>query len=122
MGICKWGIIPYFRKIESLLPTLCPISKNNLLKKNKSFLVGVLNGLLPCGASSMMWIYCASSGNAFKGALVMFVWCIGTIIVMNLFSYTNKLFNKSNVYYQRFSTIIMVTTGIKMLINGLKLF
>ena len=122
MGICKWGIVPYFRKIESMLPTLCPISKNNLLKKNKSFLVGVLNGLLPCGASSMMWIYCASSGNAFKGALVMFVWCIGTIIVMNLFSYTNKLFNKSNVYYSRFSTIMMVTMGIKMLINGLKLF
>ena len=70
----------------------------------------------------MMCIYCASSGNAFKGALVMVTWCIGTIIVMNLFSYTNKLFNKSNVYYSRFSTIIMVTMGIKMLINGLKLF
>lgn len=123
IGICKWGIIPSFRRLEVAIPKLCPIKLNNKLKTNKAFMVGVLNALLPCGMSSMMWFYCTSCGSLLEGGLSMFFWCLGTIVIMSIFSITNKLFNsRQNIIFQRFSTILMVTMGLRMLVNGIKLF
>ncbi len=123
IGICKWGIIPCFRRFESNLPKLCPFKLNNSLKTNKAFIVGMLNALLPCGMSSMMWLYCTTCGSLFESGLSMFFWCLGTIVIMCIFSITNKLFNsRQNIIFRRFSTILMVTMGLRMLMNGAKLF
>ncbi len=123
IGICKWGIIPSFRRLEATIPKLCPFKLNNYLKTNKAFIVGVLNALFPCGMSSIMWLYCATCGSVFESGLSMFFWCLGTIVIMCIFSITNKLFNsRQNIIFQRFSTILMVTMGLRMLVNGIKLF
>ncbi len=120
IGLCKWGIIPVFRKLEANIFKLC--FKTNHLKINKAIIIGILNALLPCGMSSTMWIYSASLANPLLSTLTMFVWCLGTIVFMSLFSLTNKFFSsKNNIIFQRFSTIIMVTMGIRMLIKGIAL-
>ncbi len=119
-GLCKWGIIPVFRKLETNVFKLCFKAKH--LKINKAIIIGMLNALLPCGMSSTMWIYSASLANPLLSALTMFVWCLGTVVFMSLFSLTNKfLSSKNNIIFQRFSTIIMVTMGIRMLIKGITL-
>ncbi len=122
IGICRWGIIPAFRRLELLLPKLCNIKTKSIFNTKYAFVVGILNGLLPCSASSTMWIYCTTLDSIVYGALIMLVWCLGTIVIMTVFAKTCNIFSpKKNILLQRISTIIMLSLGLKMLINGIKM-
>ncbi len=120
IGLSKWGIIPELRKIESLLPKLCNIK--SIFKIKYAFVVGIFNGLLPCSASSAMWIYCTTCSSIMHGALVMLVWCLGTIVVMSIFALTSIILSpRKNIILQRLSIIFMLALGLKMLMNGIKM-
>lgn len=67
-----------FTKIN--LPKLIKINLN--LKKKSSFLIGVANGLMPCGPLQAMQLYALSTGSFVLGALSMFLFGVGTVPLM----------------------------------------
>ncbi len=122
IGICRWGIIPLFRQIESLLPKICHFNNKSILNNKYAFVVGILNGLLPCSASSVMWAYCTTLNSILNGMITMLVWCLGTTIFMTIFALTSNFMTpKKNLILQRLSTIFMLALGLKMLLNGIKM-
>lgn len=48
------------------------------------FIVGLANGLMPCGPLQAMQLYALGSGSALSGALAMFAFSAGTVPVMAL--------------------------------------
>ena len=66
--------------IKFKLPKL--IKFKNRIKTSNSFIIGLLNGLMPCGPLQAMQVYALSTGSFFKGALSMFLFCLGTIPLM----------------------------------------
>lgn len=69
------------------------ISSNTLLS---FFLLGMLNGLLPCGFVYFFAITAASTGSALYGALVMFIFGLSTIPALFSLGYFVGLFKQSD--------------------------
>jgi sulfite exporter TauE/SafE/plastocyanin domain-containing protein/copper chaperone CopZ len=46
------------------------------------FVIGLLNGLMPCGPLQTMQLYALGTGSFFAGALSMFIFSIGTVPLM----------------------------------------
>jgi len=75
MGLNMSGF-SIFRKLNIKLPwSACSVKR----KPKTPFLVGVLNGFMPCGPLQTMQLYALGTGSAFKGALAMLVFSLGTV-------------------------------------------
>lgn len=121
IGLCAWGIFPGLRRIQTQLPGVCRLPESwRKHAGGKPFVIGLLNGLLPCAASGAMWLYAASCGSALKGGISMLVWCLGTVPVMGIFSLLGKtLPPKALRLFQRFTVVMMLATGLRMAVKGL---
>jgi plastocyanin domain-containing protein/sulfite exporter TauE/SafE/copper chaperone CopZ len=108
-----------FRKFNIKLPwSACSVKK----KPRTPFLVGVLNGLMPCGPLQTMQIYALGTGSAFKGALAMFIFSLGTVPLMLTFGALSGLLSKGYTKtLLKFSGILVVVLGIVMGTRGLAL-
>jgi len=71
-GFGVLGVLPKF----SLFPRL------KLPKVSSPLVVGLLNGLMPCGPLQAMQLYALATGSAFLGAASMFVFALGTTPLM----------------------------------------
>lgn len=80
MGLSMLGWLPWW-----LTPRL-PAAWSNKADKAKlgkgPFVVGLLNGLMPCGPLQAMQLYALASGSALKGALSMLLFSLGTVPLM----------------------------------------
>lgn len=112
MGLSMLGWLP--KKLYKLLPRL-PFNK--LLKNNNnSFVVGLLNGLMPCGPLQVMQLYALSTGSVFMGALSMFVFSLGTLPLMLGFGMIlTTLKGKYTYVIQRISSVLILLLSIFML-------
>lgn len=108
-----------FRKINIKLPwSACSVKR----KPKTPFLVGMLNGLMPCGPLQTMQLYALGTGSAFKGALSMFIFALGTVPLMLTFGALSGLLSKNNTKtILKFSGILVVLLGIIMGTRGLAL-
>ncbi len=80
-----------FRKLDIKLPwSTCSVKK----KPKAPFLVGVLNGLMPCGPIQTMQLYALGTGSAFNGALSMFIFSLSTVPLMLTFGALSGLISK----------------------------
>lgn len=108
-----------FRKFNLKLPW----SSCALKKKIKSpFLVGILNGLMPCGPLQTMQLYALGTGSALNGALSMFVFSLGTLPLMVAFGAITGILSKG--YTKRilkFSGFLVIFLGLIMGSRGLAL-
>jgi len=93
-------------KFLSFLEQTC--SKSSFYQKNfkallgsnslfSFYLLGLLNGLLPCGFVYVFAITAASTGSAFWGAVVMFIFGISTIPALFFLGFFIGLFKQSNL-------------------------
>ena len=108
-----------FRKLNLKLPwSACSVKK----KPKTPFLVGVLNGLMPCGPLQTMQLYALGTGSAFKGALSMLLFSLGTVPLMLTFGALSGLLSKGYTKtLLKFSGILVVVLGILMGTRGLTL-
>jgi len=111
MGLSMIGWLP--KSMFRLIPRL----DLNIKRTNKTpFVVGLLNGLMPCGPLQTMQLYALSTGSMLLGALSMFVFSLGTIPLVFgfgvLFSSLNK---KYNVIIQRISSVLIILLAIFMI-------
>lgn len=96
--------------------------KNNSKKIKSPFIVGMLNGFMPCGPLQTMQLYALASGSVLLGALSMFFFAIGTIPLMLIFGVVaNLLSQKNSAKLMKLSGIIIIVLGITMASRGLSL-
>jgi plastocyanin domain-containing protein/sulfite exporter TauE/SafE/copper chaperone CopZ len=118
MGLNMAGF-SMFRRFNIKLPwSACSIKK----KPKTPYLVGLLNGLMPCGPLQTMQLYALGTGSALNGALSMFLFSLGTVPLMLLFGaisgFLSKGFTKQLL---KFSGFLIIVLGIIMGNRGLAL-
>lgn len=118
MGLNMSGF-SFFRRINLKLPwSSCSVKK----KPKTPFLVGILNGIMPCGPLQTMQLYALGTGSATKGALSMFLFALGTVPLMFTFGALSGLLSKNNTKsLLKFSGILVVVLGIMMETRGFAL-
>ena len=98
-----------------------PLPSHSLQKKGKApFLVGILNGLMPCGPLQTMQIYALGTGSALEGATSMLVFALGTLPLMLSFGTLTSLFSKdSTKRIMKLSGVFVMVLGVIMTSRGL---
>lgn len=122
MGFNMLNIFPWLRKFNLRMPSFIA-TRIQLQKRNRGpFLVGLLNGLMPCGPLQAMQLYALSTGNPIKGALSMLLFSLGTVPLMFLLgaisSFLSKKFARKMVTA---GAVLVVVLGITMFSRGLSL-
>jgi plastocyanin domain-containing protein/sulfite exporter TauE/SafE/copper chaperone CopZ len=118
MGLNMAGF-SLFRKFNIKLPwSACSVKK----KPKTPYLVGVLNGLMPCGPLQTMQLYALGTGSAFNGALSMFLFSLGTVPLMLLFGAISGFLSKGYTkQLLKFSGFLVILLGVIMGNRGLAL-
>ncbi|WP_394522634.1 sulfite exporter TauE/SafE family protein [Lacrimispora sp. JR3] len=123
MGINMLGIFPWLRRLNPRMPAF--IAKRVHKQKSKSsspFIVGLLNGFMPCGPLQAMQIYALSTGNSFSGALSMFLFSLGTVPLMfGLGALSTVLGKKFAGKIMTAGAVLVVVLGMSMVSQGLSL-
>ena len=116
MGMNMLEIFPRRLKLYLRLPAFI---RRKTGKSRTPFLVGLCNGLMPCGPLQSMQIVALASGNAFVGALSMFCFSLGTVPLMLgfgfIFSSLGKRFTKQVL---KFGAVLVVVLGLSMISQG----
>ena len=84
------------------------------------YLLGMLNGLLPCGFVYVFAITAASTGSAFWGAFVMFIFGLSTIPALFSLGFFIGLFKQSNLrdLFIKIASILVIIFGIYIAYKG----
>jgi sulfite exporter TauE/SafE/plastocyanin domain-containing protein/copper chaperone CopZ len=99
-----------FRKFHIKLPHSACKAKN---KSGSPFVVGLLNGLMPCGPLQTMQLFALGTGSAVKGALSMFMFSLGTVPLMLTFGALSGLLAKG------YTKKILKLSGVLIIVLGL---
>lgn len=91
-------------------------------RSSNPLVVGLLNGLMPCGPLQTMQLYALGTGSLIRGASAMFVFALGTVPIMLLLGALSTLLSRGFTQrVARFSGTLVVGLGIVMLSRGLTL-
>lgn len=104
------------------LPTF-NLFKNKIKPGKSMFMVGLLNGLMPCGPLQIMQIYALASGSFLSGAIILFTFGAATsisLLILGLTSNKISFFKSPNFKYVGFLVIAaisfnMFTSGMNQL-------
>ena len=90
------------------------------VKVKNHFIIGILNGFMPCGPLQAMQIYALSTASVFYGAMSMFLFCLGTIPLMMFFgSFINLCKGKIKVIINKVASVLILILSILMLNRAL---
>lgn len=122
IALAMWGV-PFLRKIQTGIPSLCEIKKKNkFLIQAGPFIAGIFTALLPCASSNSMWLLSVTSGDWLKGMLTMLSWSCGTVPFMMLFGLLSSFFNgRKQAWMIRINIILLITLGLNLAVNGISM-
>lgn len=127
IGIRLIEIIPGLSRVAFLLPKSISqkLLRNHETKEYShtgALLTGAATFFLPCGFTQAMQIYAISTGSFTQGALIMFLFAIGTapglLGIGGLTSFVKGVFAR---YFFKFVGIVVIILGVFNLQNGLTL-
>ena len=150
MGINMLGMFPIFRYLTLRLPKQIANHKSQIAngelqvtspplppplrklhgggisspKKSRSpFIVGILNGFMPCGPLQAMQLYALSTGSAIMGAISMLLFCLGTVPLMFILGAMGSILSsvKGKSYSKKImnaGAILVAAMGVVMILNG----
>jgi sulfite exporter TauE/SafE len=117
MGMGMLGIFPWFRRFAPRMPRIFARKIDAKKSESKSpLIIGLLNGLMPCGPLQAMQIYALSTGNPFAGALSMFLFSVGTVPLMFGLGVLGTILSK------KFTRKIMTVGAVLVVVLGLSIF
>ncbi|MFP3154145.1 sulfite exporter TauE/SafE family protein [Lachnospiraceae bacterium ZAX-1] len=120
MGINMLGVFPWLRKFTPRVPRMFARKIDAEKSKSKSpLIVGLLNGLMPCGPLQAMQIYALSTGSAITGALSMLLFSLGTVPLMFGLGALSSILSKK--FTQKMMTVgaaLVLVLGLSMFGNG----
>lgn len=120
MGINMLDLFPWLRKLTIRMPKAAALRiGQEKAKHRRPFLVGILNGFMPCGPLQSMWIVALATGNPFAGALSMFLFSLGTVpLMLGLGSIVSALGRKFTDKVMTVGAVLVVVLGLAMLSQG----
>lgn len=117
MNIAGLNVLRKYVKLPAI-----PLRKRLLKRADTPFLVGVLNGLMPCGPLQTMQLYALASGSALNGAVSMLIFALGTLPLMLSFGAISGWFAKGSTNrLMKLSGVFVVVLGLIMTNRGLAL-
>ncbi|SEV84025.1 urease accessory protein UreH domain-containing protein [[Clostridium] fimetarium] len=119
MGLNMLNIFPSLRKLNPHMPKAFA-NKIHSEKKNKGpFVVGLLNGLMPCGPLQAMQLYALGTGSFIAGSISMLAFSLGTVPLLFAFGALGSLlsskFSKNMI---KASAMIVIVLGFVMVNRG----
>lgn len=114
MGLNMLNLFPWLKKFNLHMPKF--IVGNIQGKNNGPFIVGLINGFMPCGPLQAMQLYALSTGDPIKGAISMFLFSIGTVPLMFSFGALSSLLSK------KFTAKMMSASAVLIIILGFGMF
>ncbi|MCR5258514.1 MAG: sulfite exporter TauE/SafE family protein [Desulfovibrio sp.] len=85
-------------------------------------LIGLANGLMPCGPLQAMQLYALGTGSAWGGACAMAVFCLGTMPAMlGLSLLSGSLGRRGRGCLHQAAAVLVALLGLGMVHNGLAL-
>lgn len=122
MGLSMTGIFPWINKITPRLPRIFREKAGSAGKGRGPYIVGLLNGLMPCGPLQAMQLYALGTGSLIAGALSMFFFSLGTLPLMfGLGAFITMMGKKFTKNMLKISAVLVAVLGIVMLGRGLAL-
>ncbi len=120
MGINMLGIFPGLRCFTLRMPKFLAVKVNQeKAKSHQPFVVGLLNGLMPCGPLQSMQIVALASGNPIAGALSMLAFSLGTMpLMLGLGSFVTMLGKRFSAKVMETGAVLVVVLGLAMLSQG----
>jgi sulfite exporter TauE/SafE/copper chaperone CopZ len=110
MGLSMLDVIS--RKFLSFLPKNSKLAR---LRTSSPLVMGLLNGLMPCGPLQAMQIYAMSTASMFLGAASMFLFAMGTVPLMFLVGMIfNSVKGKKVYVLHRVSAVLVIVLSIVM--------
>lgn len=98
-------------------------SQRHASKPRGPFIIGLLNGLMPCGPLQAMQLYALASGSIVRGALSMGIFAAGTVPLMFGFGSFLSLISQERIkQFMKLSGAIVMILGLFMLNRGLTSF
>lgn len=121
LAINMLGIFTPLRKLNIHMPYFIA-RKLNEGNRYSPLIVGLLNGLMPCGPLQIVQLYALSTRSVFLGAASMFVFVVGTIPVLFSFGLINSILNKKfSKITLKISALLVLILGLAMIGRGLAL-
>lgn len=122
MGINLLGVFPNLRKFNVQIPSNVRRVFMGTKGERGPFVVGLLNGFMPCGPLQTMQIYALGTGSAVTGALSMFAFSLGTVPLMfglgTMGSFLGKHASKNMM---KISAVLVIFLGMIMFQRGASL-
>lgn len=119
MGLTMLNLFPALRKITPRLPKFLGKKVYDKIGRSGPFVVGLLNGFMPCGAVQSMQIYALGTGSAITGALSMFFFSVGTVPLMLGFgALTSALSESFASKMMKVGAVVIIVMGLVMLLRG----
>jgi sulfite exporter TauE/SafE/copper chaperone CopZ/plastocyanin len=113
MALSMLGIIPNLSRFTPHLPAPLANLIQGIGRGKSPLIIGLLNGLMPCGPLQAMQLYALSTASPVEGALSMLVFSLGTVPLMF------GLGLLSSVLTERFTKKLMVTGASLVMLLGL---
>lgn len=118
MGLNMLNIFPWLRRFMPHMPKAFA-RKFHSSGQHGPLIVGLFNGLMPCGPLQAMQIYALGTGSFAKGALSMFLFSLGTVPLMFGFGAVSSLLSsKFTRKMMKVSAALVMILGIVMLNRG----
>ena len=121
MALNMLNVFPALRKLNPRIPKVCA----GLVGKSANrgpFIVGLLNGLMPCGPLQAMQLYALGTGSFIAGAASMFFFGLGTVPLMfGLGAISSFLSGQFTRKMMKAGAVLVMVLGIIMLGRGLSL-
>lgn len=119
MGLNLLNISPKLRKLIPQMPIVLTKKINKEKQSKGPFVIGLLNGLMPCGPLQAMQVYALGTGSILGGAAAMFMFSLGTVPLLLGFGVLGTvLTSKHTKGMMKVSAVLVMVLGLIMLNRG----
>ncbi len=123
MGLSMLGLFPRLNRLVPRMPArFARMVEAAKARSAGPFVVGMLNGLMPCGPLQAMQLYALSSGSAVRGALGMLAFSLGTVpLMLGLGALAAALGRRFTRRAMAAGAVLVAVLGISMFSQGFRL-
>ena len=122
MGINMLNLFPVLRKLTLRIPKGIAARVQKRKVGSSAFIVGLLNGFMPCGPLQSMQIVALASGSPVNGAMSMLMFSLGTVpLMLGLGSIVSMLGRKFAGKVMTAGSVLVMVLGLAMLSQGTSL-
>lgn len=122
MGLNLLGLFPFLRHLTPHLPKRLAETLSNKRQGKGPFVVGLINGFMPCGPLQTMQLYALGTGSFVAGASSMFFFSLGTVpLLFALGALSTLVSQKFNRKMLAASGLLVMMLGLVMITRGLSL-